>query len=236
MSSFIGTLTETIARGEFSLLLLVMSFFGGVVASLSPCVLALMPIIIGYVGGYSKEDSKQTFVQLFSFVVGLSLVLSFIGVICALSGRVLSAFAGHYWVLVLASLIMIFGLNILGVVELYFEPIVKEFPKSTGNNLVVYPMIVGGAFALASTPCSTPILAAIMSVASLSENVWTSMSMLFMFSMGQGLIIILAGVFISSIKTSKKFKVFSEILMKLSGLLLVCAALYIYYRVFGKFF
>lgn len=232
MESIISIFTQEIAKEQLSLLLLASAFFGGMIASLAPCVLGLLPIIVGYVGGYSKEDSRRTFIQLVSFVFGMSLVLSFIGLICALSGRVLSAFAGHYWVLLIAGLLMIFGLNLLNVIEIYMPPIVRKMPQNPKDTLFVYPMAIGASFALASTPCSTPILASIMSVASLSENVLLSMTMLFLFALGQGLIVILIGVFVSSIKKLSFFRSFSEILIKISGILLILVAIFIYVKVF----
>ena len=51
-------------------ILLFTSFIGGVLASLSPCSLAMLPLIIGYVGGYSKETPFKTLLQLSSFILG----------------------------------------------------------------------------------------------------------------------------------------------------------------------
>jgi len=59
--------------------------------------------------------------------------------------------------------------------------------------------------------------------------------MLFMFSLGQGLILIIAGVFTSSLKGFKNFAHVSEILLKLSGVLLILSSVYIYYKIFSPF-
>ncbi|MFQ8625977.1 MAG: cytochrome c biogenesis protein CcdA [Candidatus Gastranaerophilaceae bacterium] len=58
-----------------------MSFLGGLVASMSPCSLAMLPIIIGYVGGYSKEKSCQDIFTNAVFVFGTAIVFSVIGII-----------------------------------------------------------------------------------------------------------------------------------------------------------
>ena len=57
------------------------SFLGGVLASISPCSLAMLPLIIGYVGGYSKETPLRTFVQLSFFIFGTAIVFSIIGMV-----------------------------------------------------------------------------------------------------------------------------------------------------------
>ena len=48
-------------------ILILVSFLAGILASLSPCSLGVLPLIVGYVGGYSKANNKKLFIQLFSF-------------------------------------------------------------------------------------------------------------------------------------------------------------------------
>ena len=235
MENFVQSFSNYMTTGQFSFIFLLMAFLGGVVASLSPCTLGMLPIIIGYVGGYSEEKSLKTAIQMLFFVLGLSLVLSVVGILCAVGGKVFVAVGGTYWVLFMAGLILIFGLNLLGVLELQIPVIVKQMPQNRNNNIVLYPLIIGGMFALASTPCSTPILAAIMSFAALSKNIVIATIMLFLFSLGQGIIIILAGVFTSFLKNTKSFMGISNFLMKGSGILLIIAAFYIYYKAFSPY-
>lgn len=236
MESLVSNLTAYLKTQEFSYLFLVISFLGGVLASLSPCSLSVLPIVVGYVGGYSEESGFKTFLQLLSFVLGLSAVLTVIGIICALGGRAFVSIGGAYWVLFVASVILLFGLNLLGVIQFNLPVIVKQMPKGDAHSLFIYPFILGALFALAATPCSTPILVGIMSFASLSVNLVYAALMLFMFSLGQGLIIILAGVFTSFVKKVRVFSGVSEVFLKIMGVLLVISAFYIYFSVFSRFF
>ena len=236
MESLVSNLTAYLKTQEFSYLFLVISFLGGVLASLSPCSLSVLPIVVGYVGGYSEESGFKTFLQLLSFVLGLSAVLTVIVIICALGGRAFVSIGGAYWVLFVASVILLFGLNLLGVIQFNLPVIVKQMPKGDAHSLFIYPFILGALFALAATPCSTPILVGIMSFASLSANLVYAALMLFMFSLGQGLIIILAGVFTSFVKKVRVFSGVSEVFLKIMGVLLVISAFYIYFSVFSRFF
>ena len=236
LTQLTSNLAQYMQSGEFSLLVLVAAFLGGVLSSISPCSLGMLPLIVGYVGGYGDSSKFKTFIQLSSFVLGLAVVLTAIGVFCALSGSVFVAFGGEYWVLFLASLILIFGLNLLGLLELNFSPIVKRIPKGNSASLFVYPFIVGVLFAFAASPCSTPILAGIMSFAALSKNIALAALMLLCFSLGQGIVVVLAGVFTSLLKGLKSFASISEVLMKISGVLLILGASLIYIKVFSKFF
>lgn len=234
MNDYLTVLTQGLAGStHFSIIMLGISFLGGLLASISPCSLAMLPIIVGYVGGYSEGNTLKTFFQMLFFVFGTSLVFATIGILCALTGKVFVSFAPAYFILLLASLLMVMGLNILGVLDFNMPVIIKEIPQSTGKNMVLYPILIGAVFALAGTPCSTPILAGIMAFASMSTNILWAVLMLFMFSLGQGLILIIAGVFTSSLKGFKSFAHTSEILLKLSGVLLVLSSLYIFYKVFS---
>lgn len=215
-------------------ILLLVSFIGGLISSVSPCSLSMLPLIIGYVGGYSDEKPLKTFVQMLFFVLGTSIVFSVIGIFCAITGKL---FVGNpYFALVVASVILIMGLNIVGIIDIQLPVIIKEIPKNNFRNQFIYPILLGAIFALIGTPCSTPILASIMAFASMSAKISYSVLMLFLFSLGQGLIFILAGVIISKLKSSgDKFYDLSEKIMKISGLLLIIVALFIYYKIFGAF-
>lgn len=232
MNNYLNLITHA-GSGHFSLIMLVVSFLGGLLASVSPCSLAMLPIIIGYVGGYSEGTPVKTFVQMLFFVLGSSLVFAVIGVACALTGKVFVSFAPIYFILLLASLLMVMGLNILGVLDFNMPVLIKQIPQSSGQNMFLYPILIGAVFAIAGTPCSTPILAGIMAFASMSTHLAYAILMLFMFSLGQGLILVIAGVFTSSLKGLKSFSHISEILLKFSGVLLILSSIYIYYKIFS---
>lgn len=207
------------------------SFLGGLISSVSPCSLSMLPLIIGYIGGCSNERPLKTFVQMCFFVVGTGLVFSVIGAICALTGKM---FVGNpYFALVVASVILIMGLKIVGLLDFELPILIKEMPQNNINNEFLYPLILGAVFALIGTPCSTPILASIMAFASISAKISYAVMMLFLFSVGQGLILIIAGCLTSKLKTSKRFYNISEAIMKFSGFLLILVSLYIFYKIFS---
>ena len=232
MENYISLFTQ---QGSLPLLF-ALSFFGGLIASLSPCSLAMLPIIIGYIGGYSDAKPLKTFIQMLFFVFGTAIVFSIIGIICAITGKVFISFAGGYFGIFLAGIIMIMGLKLIGVLDFELPVMIKEMPKNDGTNTFLYPIILGGIFALAGTPCSTPILAGIMAFASLSASITQAILMLFLFSLGQGLILILAGFLTSHLKNWKGFYKFSDWLLKISGGLLIIASVYIFYKIFSPFF
>ena len=208
------------------------SFLGGLISSISPCSLSMLPLIVGYIGGYSNEKPLKTLSQMVVFVLGTAIVFAGIGGICAITGKV---FIGNpYFALIVSSVIMIMGLRILEIIYFDMPTLIKEIPQNNLNNDFLYPLILGAVFAIIGTPCSTPILASIMGFASISANIENAVIMLFLFSIGQGLILILAGFLTSKLKAGENFYKFSDLVMKISGILLILVSVYIYYKIFSS--
>ena len=217
-------------------ILLAVSFFGGVLASISPCSIAMLPLIVGYVGGYSKETPFVTFLQLCCFILGTAIVFSIIGIVCAITGSVFASAMGGYFTIIMASVLLIMGLRLLDILDFEAPTIIKAMPQNRNNSVFLYPVLLGMTFALAGTPCSTPILAGIMAFAAMGKNVGMSIIMFFLFSLGQGVILVLAGLFTSSIKNIKSLAAYTDKLMKVSGFLLIIVSAYLYWKVFAPLF
>lgn len=235
MSDILQLLNSYISGGNNIVfpLLLVISFFAGILSSLSPCSLGMLPLIIAYVGGYSKNDNKKLLIQMLSFSFGLSFVLSIIGALCAMTGMAFTGFASPVLLLLFASVLVIMGLNLIGILEFNFPAVVKKMPQNINGGLFIYPFLVGAVFALAASPCSTPILLTIMAVAAVSKSIIFSILLLFAFAIGQCVIIILFAIFASALKNLPSIAVYSNMLIKTSGIILIIAGLIIYYFVFS---
>lgn len=230
----IQTFIEQI-KTQQSAWLFALAFLGGIATSLSPCTLGLLPIIVGYAGKSSENSGSKTTLQIGFFVVGLALMLSFLGVSSALTGKALGSHAGSVWTLIMSSFILIMGLNLLEIIEIPTFTIIKQMPQNKSNSLIIYPIMLGGAFALAATPCATPILAAILAYASLKANIALGCLLLFSYALGQGIILIIAGLFASLFKKLAFLKPISAYFMKITGIILIFVSIYIYSKIFGIF-
>lgn len=217
-------------------ILLIISFIGGIIASLSPCSLAMIPLIMGYVGGYSKGNTTKIFIQLIFFIIGTAIVFTIIGIFCAITGSVFATAFGKYFTILIASILLILGLKLINILDFEFPMIIKSLPTNNHHSIISYPLLLGITFALAGTPCSTPILASIMAFAAIGENILLAILMFFLFAIGQGLILILAGIFTSSLKNIKQISQYTGMLNKFSGLLLIFMACFLYWKIFTPLF
>src|SRR5512143_935618 len=80
---------QAIIQNNHSLAFLAV-FAGGLISAASPCVLAAIPLIIGYVGGYSGGDKKKAAIYSFVFILGLSITFTVLGAAASAMGGFLS--------------------------------------------------------------------------------------------------------------------------------------------------
>ena len=120
MTDLFTSFLQNSNSGQFEMMMLLASFLGGVVASISPCSLAMLPIIIGYIGGYSKETPAKTLLQMIIFIFGTSVVFSIIGIICAVTGKVFVSFLGSYFGLFIGSFLIVMGLKLAEILDFEF--------------------------------------------------------------------------------------------------------------------
>jgi cytochrome c-type biogenesis protein len=205
------------------------SYLGGVVATASPCILASIPLIIGFVGGYAGGNKKQAFYYSLTFVMGLALVMSILGAAAALMGTMFGD-VGPGWRFAIAIVFMIMGLQLAGVINLKLGGNAQRFlPRRTG---LIGALILGALFGLVLSPCASPVLAVILTLAAVKGEVAYGSSLLFAYALGQGTLVILAGTFtgvIESFLKSRGAKA-SLVMQQVAGLLIFFAGAYFLFQ------
>jgi cytochrome c-type biogenesis protein len=205
------------------------AYLGGVVATASPCILASIPLVIGFVGGYAGGNRKQAFYYSLTFVVGLALVMSILGAVAALMGTMFGD-VGAGWRFAIAIIFMIMGLQLAGVINLKLGGNAQRFlPQRTG---LIGALILGALFGLVLSPCASPVLAVILTLAAVKSEVAYGSSLLFAYALGQGTLVILAGTFtgvIESFLQSRGAKT-GVIMQKVAGGLIFFAGAYFFFQ------
>lgn len=203
------------------------SYLGGVIATASPCILASIPLVIGYVGGYAGDSKKQALIYSLTFVVGLALVMSVLGAMAALMGTMFGD-VGTYWYFVVALILMVMGLQLAGVLKLKLGGDTQKYlPRRTG---LLGALILGALFGLVLSPCASPVLAVILTLAAVQGKVVYGSTLLFAYALGQGSLIILAGTFtgvINNFLQSRGARV-GAVLQQVAGCLLFFVGVYIF--------
>jgi cytochrome c-type biogenesis protein len=200
-------------------------FIGGLISAASPCVLAAIPLIIGYVGGYSEGNNKKAALFSLVFVLGLSITFTLLGAAASVMGQLLG-FMGRWLYIGLAMTAVLMGLQLMGIISI---PLPFQRTREVRTKGLIGAFILGLLTGTVSSPCATPVLAVILAYVSTQGDMAYGGSLLFVYALGHCALIFVAGLSVGlteSIVGSKGVKNFSLYAKKLSGALLVIVGVY----------
>jgi thiol:disulfide interchange protein DsbD len=176
--------------------LFLLVFAAGFLASLTPCVYPVIPIIMGYVGARSNGRKLKGLSLSLFFVLGLSLVYSLLGVIAAKTGSLIGiSFQNPAVVSLIAAIFIVMGLSLAGLFSIPVPAWVTAKLSRGHKSDIAGSLIVGGISAIIAAPCVGPVLIALLSWISQSGNILLGFWLTFVFSLGLSVIFILAGTF-----------------------------------------
>ncbi len=175
-----------------------LAFSAGLLSFLSPCVLPLVPIYLGYLTGQGagkegvslQQSRSLTLLHGIAFILGFSLVFMAWGAI----GGAVGSLVTHPWFLRIGALLLVvMGLHLLGVVRipLLYQERRVELQRGADPS-VVSSLLVGATFGAGWTPCVGPVLAGILSLAALQGGVLQGVSLLGVYSLGLAIPFLLA--------------------------------------------
>ena len=202
---------------------LLIALGAGLISFLSPCVLPLIPGYISYISGSSLnellERKKINIIPIIFFAVGFSIVFISFGATATFLGSVI--LDNSFELRIIAGiLIIIFSLQIMGVINVKFLNYEKRFQSNINPNNFG-SVLVGMAFGFGWTPCIGPILGSILALASTEENINRGVMLLFFYSLGLAIPFVLSGYLIQRFMIfSKNLKSKMNIISKIGGGLL----------------
>ena len=198
-------------------LTIILIFLAGLLTSLGPCSLSLLPITVAYIGG---SDNKKNEFKIFSFCGGIVSSLVFLGAISGFLGKIYGQLPS-FFTTGISFFAIVMGLNLLGLIKFRlpngpnFEFIKNNIPS------FLAPFVTGAAFGLASSPCITPVLATLLAWVSQANNPAISILFLFFFGLGQVIPLLVVGMTTENLKRLLAFRRYSQIIPTFSGLILL---------------
>ena len=200
-----------------------LAFSAGLISFLSPCVLPLIPGYISYISGSTlNELLEKKSINLFPivlFTVGFSIVFISFGATATFLGSLVLDNSNTLRI-VAGTIIIIFSLQIIGLINLKFLNYEKRFQADKKSGLFS-SILVGMAFGFGWTPCIGPILGSILAIASTEESINKGIFLLIFYSLGLALPFILSGYLIQRFLIfSKNFKKNIKLVSKIGGFIL----------------
>jgi cytochrome c biogenesis protein CcdA len=175
-------------------------FLAGVLSSASPCVLATIPLVVGFVGGYAAGDRWRAFRYSLAFILGLSLTFTAFGAAAGLLGTMFGTLGG-WWYVAAGAVAVAMGLQMAGLFEIRL-PIRREFKPQRGG--LVGAFLLGLFFGVVSSPCATPVLVVILTLVATKGEILYGVALLFVYALGHCLLMLAAGTFTGFIEAFVK--------------------------------
>ncbi|GAB6155951.1 hypothetical protein JCM17380_47030 [Desulfosporosinus burensis] len=223
-SFFKNSIPNALANGGLTIVLLV--FLGGLMTSLSPCILSMLPVMLGYIGGLEKPTKTKGFITSASFVLGLATTFAILGIVASLLGKAFGQI-GPAWLYIIGFFSISMGLQLIGVININL-PGLQAMPEKKGGVLGSFG--VGLLFGLVASPCATPVLAVLMTYVAGQGVLWYGALLLFIYGLGHGLPLIIAGTFTAVLKSLPRLQKWGHNITYLSGGLLIILGLYFFAR------
>jgi cytochrome c-type biogenesis protein len=200
------------------LVLLPLAFVGGLLASVSPCILALLPVNLSYIGTLKIKSRWDAFVKAGLFVLGAVTILSLFGLVSSFAGAVMVDYRGYINAIV--GLIMsVMGLWLMGVVKLPLPQMNLNLPQAG-------PYGVGLTFALVSSPCASPVLFAVLAASAATGSQVLGTLTMVSYALGYTMLIFLASLFTGFAKQSNKLLKHSEAIIRFGSVALIITGAY----------
>jgi cytochrome c-type biogenesis protein len=210
------------------------SFIWGVLSILlSPCHLASIPLIVGFIDEQGRISTKRAFWISTLFAVGILITIGLIGALTASAGRMLGD-VGRYGNYFVAAIFFLVGLHLLDVIPLPFAGAGQISMKRKG---AVAALVLGLVFGIAIGPCTFAYMAPMLGVTFrlASTNLFYGILLLLSYGLGHCSVIIIAGTFTELVQHYMNWNEKSKgavILKKICGILVLVGGLYLIYTAF----
>ncbi|MHB1153456.1 MAG: cytochrome c biogenesis protein CcdA [Eubacteriales bacterium] len=208
-----------------------LALLAGILTSVTPCALSSIPLIVGYVGGTGQKDTKKAFRISLIFALGSAVTFTTLGVFASMAGKLIGTSAA-WWYIVLGILMVLMALQIWGIFEIIPSSYLTSKNTKKGYLGAFIAGILGGIF---SSPCSTPVLIALLAIVAGKGSIIWGMLLLLIYSIGHGILAVIAGTsvgLVQKIMLSNKYGTLSTVLKVIMGLLILTIGLYMFYLAF----
>jgi len=205
-----------------------LALLAGILTSFTPCSLSSIPLVIGYVGGMGQKDTKRAFRLSLTFAAGAAVTFTILGVIASIAGRLMGTSAS-WWYIILGVLMVLMALQTWGIFEIIPSSYLISKNTKKGFAGAFIAGILGGVF---SSPCSTPVLIALLAIVAGKGSIVWGILLLLLYSIGHGILAIIAGTsigFVQKLSSSERYGKASTILKIVMGALILLIGFYMFY-------
>jgi len=208
-----------------------LALLAGVLTSITPCSLSGVPLIIGYVGGTGERNTKKAFAYSAVFAVGTAVTFVVLGIIATSTGKLMGTSSPVLY-MILGVLMVLMALQTWEIFN--FIPSVNLLSKNKRRGFAgaFLAGILSGIF---SSPCSTPVLIALLAIVAGEGNLLWGILLMLLYSIGHSTLVMVAGTsvgFVQKIKSSQRYGKVANVIKFLMGAAILLIGLYMFWLAF----
>lgn len=202
-----------------------LAFFGGLVTSLGPCNLSMIPLLVAYTTGQREAAGRKGFWLGVSFTLGTSVTFTMMGVAAATLGGLLG-FSRTVLYYLAAAVSILAGLHLAGLVQVSLPSVglqsLRRFPAAGLAGAFFLGLVLG----VAGSQCATLVLLAILTLVMAQGKLAFGTGLLFAYGLGRGAPLTLAATFTAVLKQVPLISRWTRWLEKAAGFVLIGFGLY----------
>ena len=171
-------------------------FAGGLLTAMTPCVYPLIPITVSVFGARKAEGRGQALVLTSSYIIGMGVVFSGLGVLAAKTGQAFGSMLGSPVVVTgLALFLLLLATSMFGAFELALPGGLQQRLNSVGGSGITGAFLMGSVSGFLAAPCTGPVLTGLLAFVAKSQSTGLGAALLFIYALGIGVPFFLIGVF-----------------------------------------
>jgi len=230
---------------------ILIAYAGGILSSFTPCVYPMIPITVSVIGGMKihehgqKRRWREVLIRGISYVGGMCIVYSFLGMIAGLTGKVFGTLTNSPgWYLGLGLVMTFAALMMMEII--HFDPLSMwerfkhknpNWFQSKSQHLqhqkevdALGAFVLGASSGLIAAPCTTPVLTTILAFIAKTQSVFLGFALMASFSIGLGTLLLIVALFAGSLQALPRSGKWLKSIKFWSGIILLLFAEYLIYR------
>lgn len=208
-----------------------LALLAGILTSVTPCSLSSVPLIIGYVGGTGERNAKKAFAYSAVFSAGTAVTFVALGIIATSAGKLMGT-SSPVWYMILGTLMILMALQTWEIYNFIPSTNLLSKSKKRGFAGAFLAGVLGGIF---SSPCSTPVLIALLAIVAGEGNLLWGILLMLLYSIGHSALVLVAGTsvgFVQKIKSSQRYGRTANAMKILMGTAILLIGLYMFWLAF----
>ncbi len=179
------------------------TFIEGIITFISPCLLPMLPVYLSYFAGGGERSTKKTVLGASGFVLGFTAVFTALGALAGTLGGLLAKYNTAVNI-ILGLIVIVFGLNYMGVFRLKLFTGKGKRVRNTEMGFFS-AFLFGVVFSVGWTPCVGAFLGSALALASGQGDTVKGIILLLIYSLGLGIPFILSAFLIEKLKGAFTF-------------------------------